>query len=119
MGKRNKIIYWVGTGLLCLLMLMSSTMYFINTDSVSKIFVDLGYNERIVIPLAVLKILGIVTILSNYSKTLKEWAYFGFILDFVLALEAHVAANDGGHYTAVIAIVLWLVSYTYNRKIYS
>ncbi|MEO9869133.1 DoxX family protein [Ekhidna sp.] len=118
MEKRNKIIYWIATGLLSLLMVLSSSMYFFNTDQVAEIFVALGYNERIVIPLAILKILGVATIITNLSKTLKEWAYFGFLLDFILALEGHLSANDGGHYTAIAAIALWIISYTYNKKVY-
>lgn len=119
MEKRNKIIYWIATGLLSLMMLSSSVMYFINTEEVTKIFLSLGYNERIVIPLAIVKIAGILTILSNFSKTLKEWAYFGFLLDFILALEGHLSANDGGHYTAIAALALWIISYTYNKKVYA
>ena len=119
MEMRNKIIYWIATGLLSLMMIASSVMYFINTDEVINIFESLGYNGRIVIPLAILKILGIVTILSNFSKTLKEWAYFGFLIDFILALEGHLSANDDGHYTAIAAIALWLVSYSYNKKVYA
>ncbi|WP_462250546.1 DoxX family protein [Ekhidna sp.] len=117
MEKRNKIIYWVSTGLLSILMTLSASMYFINTEGISKIFVALGYNERIVIPLAVLKILGLIAIWSNKSKTLKEWAYFGFLLDFILALEGHLSANDGEHMGAVIALALWAISYTYNKKL--
>ncbi|GAB4237723.1 MAG: DoxX family protein [Ekhidna sp.] len=117
MEKRNKIIFWIATGALGLMMLMSAGMYFINTDQVVAIFISLGYNERIVIPLAIMKILGVVALISNKSQTLKEWAYFGFLLDFSLALEAHLAAKDGGHITAVIALVLWAISYVYDKKI--
>lgn len=119
MEKRNKIIYWASTALLSLMMLASASMYFFKTSDIIEIFLSLGYNERIVIPLAILKILGILTIWTNYSKTLKEWAYFGFLLDFVLALEGHLAVNDGEHMGALIAIILWAISYLYNNKVYS
>ena len=119
MEKRNKIIYWITTGALSLMMLMSAGMYFVKTTEVVDIFVSLGYNGRIVIPLAFLKIIGIIVIWTNLSKTLKEWAYFGFLLDFILALEGHLAAQDGGHLTAVIALILWSFSYVYNKKVYS
>ncbi len=118
MEKKNKIIYWIVTGALSLMMIMSAGMYFLKTDEITEIFISLGYNGRIVIPLGILKIAGIIAILSNISKTLKEWAYFGFLLDFILALEGHLAANDGGHLTAIIAIILWSFSYMYNKKIY-
>lgn len=119
MEKRNKIIYWIATGLLSLMMLASAGMYFANTEGVTEIFLSLGYNARIVIPLAILKILGIATIVSNFSKTLKEWAYFGFLLDYSLALEGHLSVGDGEHMGAIIALVLWAISYTFNKKVYS
>ena len=118
MEKRDQIIYWIATGLLSLMMISSSLMYFFNTEEVKEVFVNLGYNERIVIPLAIVKIAGIITIVFNLNKTLKQWAYFGLLLDFILALEAHLSAKDGGHYTAIAAIALWIISYTYNRKVY-
>ncbi len=117
MGKTNKIIYWIVTSLLSLMMIASSLMYLFKTEEVTEVFVNLGYNGRIVIPLALLKITGIITIITNFSKTLKEWAYFGFFLDFILALEAHLSANDGGHYIAIMALALGLISYIYNKKV--
>lgn len=117
MEKRNKIIYWISTGALSLMMIMSAGMYFVKTAEVTKIFVSLGYNGRIVIPLAILKIVGLIVIWTNLSKTLKEWAYFGFLLDFMLALEGHLAVNDGEHFGAIIAIVLWAISYMYHKKL--
>lgn len=114
----NKIIYWIATGLLSLLMIASATMYLFKTEMVQGIFSSLGYPSRIVIPLATLKILGVIAVISNKNKTLKEWAYFGFLLDFSLALEAHLAVEDGGHMTAIVAIILLMVSYTFNKKVY-
>ena len=116
--KTNKIIYWISTGLLSLLMLFSASMYFFNTEAVREIFVTLGYNGRIVIPLAVLKILAIIALTSNLSKTLKEWAYSGLFIDFVLALEGHLSAQDGEFGGALVALVLLSISYIFNRKVY-
>ena len=94
-------------------------MYFVNTGDVEDIFKSLGYPTRIVIPLAVLKILGVIAIITNKNKTLKEWAYFGFLIDYSLALEGHLAVNDGAHIAATVAMILLMFSYTYNKKIYS
>ncbi len=118
MKKRNKIIYWVSTGLLSLMMLMSATMYLFNTAQVSEVFVQLGYNSRIIIPLAFLKILGVTAILTNKSKVLKEWAYFGFSVDFLLAIEGHLSVRDGEHFGAIMALFLLIISYSYNRLVH-
>ncbi len=117
--KIYKIIYWIATVLLCLLMLMSAGMYILNHQFVAEIFVKLGYPTYIVYPLAIAKILGITAILTKISPTLKEWAYAGFFYDFVLAMAAHLNAGDGGFVTPLIALVLLFVSYISDKMIYS
>ena len=118
MEKRNKIIYWIATGLLSALMLMSASMYIFNYEMVSQTFINLSFPVYIIYPLAIAKILGIIAILSNKSKFLKEWAYAGFFFDFVLALSAHWVINDGEFIPAFVAIVLLIVSYRYDKKVF-
>ena len=70
----------------------------------------LHYPSYLVYPLAVAKILGIIAVLSNKSKLLKEWAYAGFFFDAVLAATAHISAGDKGEMMSVAAIILIVVS---------
>ena len=116
--KTNKIVYWISTGLLSAMMLMSTGMYFFNNAEVSKVFETLGYPTYIVIPLAVVKILGLIAIWSRKSKTLLEWAYAGFFFDFVLAFFAHIMVNDGEFAASAFAIVLLLTSYIFGKRYY-
>ncbi|MEM6633589.1 MAG: DoxX family protein [Bacteroidota bacterium] len=113
--KRIKWIYYISTGLLTALMLMSAGMYFFNYGEVSTSFTGLGYPSFIIYPLAVAKVLGIIAIWAKESRTLTEWAYAGFFFDAVLAAQAHIMANDGNAAGAIIAIVLVLVSYNTNK----
>lgn len=115
--KTQKIIYWIATGLLTLLMLFSAGNYLFNYEEVAGIFEDLGYPTYIIYPLAVLKIGGLAVILSNKWKVLKEWAYAGFFFDFVLAFFAHRMVGDGDEMGAVIALVLLFVSYFLGKKV--
>jgi len=115
--KKTNIIYWVATGLLSAMMLMSAGMYLFNNAEMSETFAKLGFPTYIIYPLAVLKILGIIAILTNKSKTVKEWAYVAFFFNFILALSAHLNANDGEFAPPIIAIILLIVSYVYNRKL--
>ena len=115
--KNYKWIYWGSTGLLSALMLMSAGMYFFNNEEVSQAFVKLGYPTYIIYPLAIAKILGLVAIWTNRSKALKEWAYAGYFFDFVLALSAHLAINDGEFGGAVMALVLLFTSYFSWKKL--
>lgn len=115
-SKTTKIIYWVSTGLLTAMMLMSAGMYIFTNAEISAVFETLGFPSYIVIPLAIAKILGIATIWVNKFKSLKEWAYAGFFFDFVIAFFAHFMVGDGECGGAAMAMVLLLVSYFSWKK---
>ncbi len=118
MDKRDTIIYWGVTGLFSAMMLMAVIMYFIQNAMVSETFERLGYPVYIIYPLAVAKLLGLLAILTKKSSLLKEWAYAGFFFDFILAAGAH-AITDGAEYQApIFALVLLLISYVYDRKVF-
>ena len=116
--KKNKIIYWISTGLLSFMMLGGASMYFLQTEMVSEMFASLGYPSYLVYPLASAKILGVVAILSRRSALLKEWAYAGFFFDFVLAAGAHLQVGDGGSAGALVALALLLTSRIFESKVY-
>lgn len=114
--KTKKIIYWVSTILLCLIFLFSASMYFMKTEMIRGYFEMMNYPSYLVYPLATVKILGIIAVLSDKSKLLKEWAYAGFFFDAVLAATAHLNANDGGEMMSIAAIILVIVSrYFWNK----
>ena len=114
-----KIVYWIATVLLSLMMLGSAAMYIFNHAEAVKIFNDLGYPSYLAYPLAIAKILGLIAILTKKSKTLKEWAYAGFFFDFLLAASAHYFSGVPSPILAVVALVLLIVSYILDKKIYS
>ena len=116
--KTQKIGYWVATGLLSALVLMSVGMYFFNYGHISAEFKKLGYPVYIIYPLAIAKILAVVAILTKMSPKLKEWAYAGLFFDFVLAGVAHIVVKDGEFGGAVIATVLLLASYYFDSKLF-
>ncbi|MEL6589063.1 MAG: DoxX family protein [Bacteroidota bacterium] len=113
----NKIIYWISTGLLTIIMLFSASMYFFNHDTAAQIFDNLGYPTYLVYPLAVLKLLGLVAVWTRKSDLLKNWAYAGFILDTALALTAHLVIGDGGWLFSAIALPAAVVSALFERKL--
>ena len=119
MNKRDIIIYKVTTGLFSLMILMGAIMYFVKHEMVREMFISLGVPTEIIYPLAILKILGIITIWFLKSSLLKHLAYLGFAIDLVLAIIAHLYAKDGGAFGAVIPLVLLIVSYIYFKKIYN
>jgi hypothetical protein len=115
MEKRNRIIYLIATVLLSANMLLSAGMYVFKNEMVVGMFTALSYPPYIIYPLAIAKILGLIAIWSNKSRTLKEWAYAGFVFELLLAVSAHINAGDGGSAGAVVALILVSVSYATYR----
>ncbi|MBT8395083.1 MAG: DoxX family protein [Bacteroidia bacterium] len=114
--KRNKIIFYITTGLLTALMLFSASMYFFNHEEVATMFKNFGYPTYIIYPYAIAKLLGLFAIWNPNFKTLKEWAYAGFFYAFILAFFAHFMIGDGEQIGAVVAMILLIVSYIFNKK---
>ncbi|WP_109299133.1 DoxX family protein [Aquimarina sp. AU474] len=115
--KTNKIIYWITTGILCLLFFAGAMMYIFNYPRAEGFFINLGFPTWIIYPLAFLKIAGAITIITKWSRFLKELAYAGFLFDAILALAAHIMVRDGEYMFAIIALILIILSWIYDRKI--
>lgn len=116
MKKSDLLIYRISTGLLTLLMVFSASMYFLRYEFAKDMFLSLGFPAFIIYPLAIAKLLGLITIWTNKSKVLKEWAYAGFTFELMLAIGAHLTANDGEFAGALMGLILVSVSYIFYRK---
>lgn len=117
--KKNKIIYYLATGLLTLIVLFSAGMYLFNHDEVAQMFSSFGYPTYIIYPYASAKLLGLVAIWFMSNKLIKEWAYAGFFFAFILAFFAHIMVGDGEQIGAILAMLFLIVSYVYSNKISS
>lgn len=118
MQNKDLLIYRVVTGLFSLMIAMGAGMYILQHDMVVEMYTKLGYPPYLIYPVALVKILGLVAIWTNKSKLLKEWAYAGFVFELTLAVSAHVNIGDGEFWGALVALILVIVSYIYNRKVY-
>jgi uncharacterized membrane protein len=114
MEKRNKIIYWIATGLLAIGMLQSGIFAVLRTKQWIDLVVPLGYPVYFLTILGVWKILGVIAILIPRFKLLKEWAYAGFFFAMTGALFSHLAVGDyaiksilGPTFQAIFVIVSW------------
>lgn len=118
--KSLRVIYWIVTGLLFLMMLFAAFNYIFHYEAIVEVFKRLGYPLYIIYPLAAAKILGVLAILTKKSKRLKEWAYAGFFFNFILALSAHINVGDPFIHSlpAIICLVLLAGSYLLDRRIY-
>lgn len=116
---RDKIIYWIATVVVVLILGFSGTMYFINPD-MKQAFVHLGFPDYFRIELGIAKLLAVpVLLLPAVSSRLKEWAYAGVAIDFLSAAIAHAGSGDPASAiaTPLVFFVFLIVSYVYYHKL--
>lgn len=115
--KQRQIAYWVATGLFCLMFVASAVWTLVDIPGTIKETQELGYPSFTVVPLGIAKLLGIVAILSNRSKGLKEFAFAGFLYDLILALLGHYyhPGVGTGIGVAIFGIVLWVLAFLADR----
>jgi hypothetical protein len=117
--KALRATYWLVTGLLCILMIFAAVNYVFKHSLIVDVFTRLGYPAYLIYPLAAAKVFGVLAIVTKRSRMLKEWAYAGFFFDFVLAISAHVNVGDGEFIPALASLILLLISYALDRKLYN
>ena len=116
--KRNKIIYWVSTGLFCVFLLLTSISYFTDPQFI-EIFNHLGFPQYFRIELGIAKVLGVLTLLiPQIPIKLKEWAYAGFGITLISGAIAHFNSGDPIGYilNVFFFFTLLIISYIYWTK---
>ncbi|WP_221390294.1 DoxX family protein [Dyadobacter sp. NIV53] len=116
--KKNRIIYWVTTGIVGAMMLFSAYSYFTNPE-VGAGFHHLGFPDYFRIELALAKILGALVLLIPFVPArIKEWAYAGFGITFISAAIAHINSNDATPMiiTPIVVLIILIVSNIYFHK---
>ena len=116
--KKDKIIFWVCTSLVSIMMLFSAFGYFTNPD-MKAAFVHLGFPDYFRVELGIAKILAVVALLlPMVPYKVKLSAYFGLAITFISASIAHITSGDPismGIMPLVILGVL-VVSYIYYHN---
>ena len=114
MEKRNKIIYWVFTGLFTVGMFSSGLQQLFRQKEMVDMIVALRYPLYFMTILGIWKILGVIAILIPRFKLLKEWAYAGFFFAMTEALVSHLASGDysvkgliGPFFQTIFIILSW------------
>jgi len=117
--KTTKIIYWILTGLLVILMLFSAISSLRPNPQGIAMVEHLGYPYNVLQLLAVAKILGVIAILIPGFPRLKEWAYAGFTFDLCGAIFAGLCAGDpvSQWIPVMVGILLIFGSYIFYHKL--
>src|SRR5438128_7911126 len=97
MTKRDRIVYWTTTGIVCAVMIFSILNFtvFDHFPFPEGGFVHLGLPNYFRMELTIAKILGVSALLiPGVPAKIKEFAYFGFGITLVSASIAHFSSGD-------------------------
>ena len=117
--KKEKLIFWSTTILIALFegVMPALTSH---TEMAKEGLRHLGYPSYFGTAIVVFKVLGVLTlVIPQIPHRLKEWAYAGFVFDFLFASISHAAVDgvNGQTFFPIIALSILMVSYFYYHKL--
>lgn len=105
----RKIAYWSSTAIVGL-GLLSALTYLTGNEQVVSGFADSGYPQHLRIVLGIAKPMAAIVLLLPGFALLKEWAYVGAAITWVMAFIA-AYANGVGVQIWSLPLALLIVSY--------
>jgi DoxX-like family len=118
--KKDKIIYWTTTGIICAIMTFSAINFSLDHPlGPGGSFSHLGFPKYFKIELTVAKILGVLALLTpNIPTKIREFAYFGFAIVLSSASIAHFSSGDGIMFVVdpLVFFGVLIISYLYWNK---
>jgi uncharacterized membrane protein YphA (DoxX/SURF4 family) len=115
--KRDKIIFWIPTGLLALFEL--SGAFFMNSQMAIDGMHHLGLPDWFRWEVSIGHLIGGILLVVPVHKRIKEWMYVAFAIDFISAFIAY-ASIDGlvfNTFSPLINLALLIISYVYYHKL--
>jgi hypothetical protein len=115
--KTTKIIYWVTTSIICL---FASTAVFMNSEMAIEGTKHIGIPRWLGLEVSIGQLIGLVLlIIPTVPARFKEWAYVGFGIMYLTAVNAHIAVGDplGNTIMAAVFFGLLLISYISFHKL--
>lgn len=117
--KKDKIIYWISTGIIVSVMLWSAINFAFNAE-MKDAFVHLGLPNWFRLELTTAKLLGVLAlVVPGIPHKIREFAYFGFAIVLLSTPVAHLSSGDSvllEVFHAFFFITL-VVSYVYYYKV--
>ena len=117
--KKDKIIYWIATTIISLFEGVMPALTS-QTELAKEGIRHLGYPEYFGNALVVFKVLGVLAlIIPQVPKRVKEWAYAGFVFDFIFATISYGAVDgiNGQTFFPLVVLAILGVSYIYYHKL--
>ena len=121
--NRNKVIYWIATGLVCAVMAYSAINFNLANPlgPMKGAFRHLGYPDYFRIELTVAKALGVLALLiPGLPIKVREFAYAGFAITLISAAIAHFGVGDPVFFILdpLIFLGALITSYVYFQKLH-
>lgn len=116
--RTHRITYWSLLSLFSLAMLMDGIAGIMREQTGQEVMRHLGYPIYAMIIFGTAKILGVVALLQSRLRTINEWAYAGFTINFIGAAASWALAGDGNGAIVpplVMLAVLFLLYFLRNR----
>ena len=89
--RTEKVTYWIATGYVLFAMGWSVVMYHVMPDGAAGFFERFGYPTYLVYPLAYLKLIAIIVIVTNRYNNLKEMVYGAYYINMIMATTIPVS----------------------------
>lgn len=93
--KALRTAYWIATVAFALLLLMDGLGGVTHAEAGVQALQHLGYPAYLLTITGVAKILAAVAIVQPWFRTIKEWAFAGFVITCVGAFWSRVYVGDG------------------------
>ncbi|MCA9370832.1 MAG: DoxX family protein [Candidatus Peregrinibacteria bacterium] len=114
---KNKLLFWIPNILLVGAMVASAIAYFSDIPGTIEAFNMLGYPGYVLYFNGTAKILGGIAILFPVARTLKEFAYAGYLYIILLAGQALYINMPAMAPTILIFIIVWILAYWGYRRV--
>lgn len=118
-SKRDRIIFWICTGLFSAFMLSSAIPNIMSTQEWVDIFKMLGYPVYMLPFIGVAKLLGVIALIIPGFPRIKEWAYAGLFFDLTGAVYSGLAVGGFNPQMLIMLVpfALGALSYIYHHKL--
>ncbi len=116
-GSKWKM-FVISHGVFCALFIGSVIFGLLDLDASYREYVHLGFSNWSLHVLNVGKVLGVLAILSNRFRTLKDFAFAGFLFDLGLALIAHLVVPEAKAVLPAACLGLWAWTFYANRRVF-
>lgn len=119
--KKLKTWYWIATIIFALMMIMDGIGGITQQEAGKEVLKHLGYPMYLLIIVGIAKLLGAASIFQNKFKTIKEWAYAGFAINFIGAFASRAFVGDGISLLIppLIALIIMFIPYILWKKLAS